>query len=177
PSDFSDRATYTTSGVAENLNQGKISAALHAYNADPAAGSIGYIVCDDTGLAGHSSALGWRGLGNADGDQVACTPGVDGVKIWANLGFPYATYILTDKGEPGDIPWTLCKLGASSFASSSNHVLTLDKTCVTGIVAGPIVNIDQSGVATQISQSFSPTARLVTRHPVDKLHWACATRD
>jgi hypothetical protein len=177
PTDFSDRATYTTSGVAQNLNQGKISAALHAYNADPAASAIGYIVCDDTGLAGHSSALGWRGLGNADGDQVACTPGVDGVKIWANLGFPYATYILTDKGEPGDIPWTLCKLGANSFASSSNHVLTLDKTCVTGIVAGPIVNIDQSGVAIQISQSFSPTARLVAHHPTDKLHWACVTRD
>jgi photosystem II stability/assembly factor-like uncharacterized protein len=185
PTDYSDRATYTNSGVAQNLNQGKMSAALHAYNADPSASAIGYIVCDDTGLAGHSSALGWRGLGNADGDQVACTPGSNGVKIWANLGFPFSTYLLTDTGVPGDIPWTPCKLGASGFASSSNHVLSLGKTCIAGTVtnpaanpsSGPIVDIDQGGIATQISQVFAPTAKVVAVSPVDKLHLACVTRN
>src|SRR5262249_11950484 len=185
PTDFGDGATYTNSGVAQNLNEGKITAALHAYNADPVASSIGYIVCDDTGLAAHSSAVGWRGLGNADGDRVACTPGADGVKIWANLGFPFFTRLLTDKGEPGDLPQTLCTLGANNFLSTSNHVLTLGKTCVTGTgtatntgtAPGPIVNIDQSGVATQISQAFPNLGQVVAASPVDPTHLACVTRD
>ncbi|HEX6702773.1 MAG TPA: hypothetical protein VF101_18750 [Gaiellaceae bacterium] len=177
PTDFSDGTTYTNSGVAQNLNHGKMSAALHQYNADPSASAIGYIVCDDTGLSAHTGALGWRGLGNADGDQVACTPGSDGVKIWANLGFPYATFLITDTGVPGDVPWTLCKLGASNIASTSNHVLTLDKKCVTGIQAGPIVRIDQSGVATQISQVFAQPVKAVAASTVDGTLFCCATQD
>jgi hypothetical protein len=177
PTDFSDGTTYTSSGVAQNLNQGKISAALHGYNADPTASAIGYIVCDDTGLAGHTSALGWRGLGNADGDQVACTPGSDGVKIWANLGFPFFTYLLTDHGAPGDIPWTPCMLGTSNITSTSNHVLTIDKKCVTGIQAGPVVVIDQGGVATQISQVFTQPVKAVAASTVDSTLFCCATQD
>jgi hypothetical protein len=177
PTDFSDGPTYTTSGVAQNLNHGKTSAALHAYNADPSASAIGYIVCDDTGLAAHTSALGWRGLGNADGDQVACTPGADGVKIWANLGFPFFTYLLTDTGVPGDIAWNPCRLGTNNITSSSNHVLTIDKKCVTGIAAGPIVSIDQAGVAGQISQVFAPAVKTVAASTVDSTLLCCATQD
>ena len=177
PTDFSDGITYASSGVAQNLNQGKISVALHAYNADPDASAIGYIVSDDTGLAAHTSALGWRGLGNADGDQVACTPGSDGVKVWASLGFPFFTYLLTDKGVPGDIPWTPCKLGVNGITSSSNHVLTIDKRCVAGIQAGPVVKIDQAGVATQISQGFAPAVKAVAASTVDATLFCCATGD
>lgn len=177
PTDFSDETTYTTSGVAQNLNQGKISAALHAYNADPGASAIGYIVCDDTGLAGHTSALGWRGLGNADGDQVACTPGSDGVKIWADLGFPFFTYLLTDRGEPGDITASPCRLGTSTITSTSNHVLTIDRQCVTGIQTGPVVRIDEGGVATQISQVFTQPAKAVAASIVDATLFCCATQD
>jgi len=183
PTDFSDRVAYATSGVAQNLNQGKISAALHAYNADPSASAIGYIVCDDTGLAAHSSALGWRGLGDGDGTQVACTPGSDGVKVWANIGFPFSTLLVTDKGTPGDTSFgTGCKLNGNGFASQSNHVLTLDKKCMVGIEAtantdtGPIVDIDQTGIATQISQVFSPAAKVVAASPNDPQHRACVTR-
>lgn len=177
PTDFSDGNTYTSSGVAQNLNHGKMTAALHAYHADPSASAIGYIVCDDTGLAAHTSALGWRGLGNADGDQVVCTPGSNGVKIWANLGFPFATFLLTDTGVPGDIAWTPCKLGTNSIASSSNHVLTIDKKCVTGIQAGAVVRIDQSGVATQISQLFAPPVKAIGASTVDATRFCCATQD
>ena len=185
PTDFDDRATYTNSGVAQNLNQGKMSAALHGYNSDPAVSAIGYIVCDDTGLAAHSSALGWRGLGNGDGDQVACTPGTNGMKVWASIGFPYATYLITDTGVPGDVPWTPCTFNAASFASSSNHVLSLGKTCLTGTmttsgnttVPGPIVNIDQNGIATKISQVFTNFAQVVAASPVDSTFLACVTRD
>ena len=177
PTDFSDGASYTNSGVAQNLNQGKMSAALHAYNADPSASAIGYIVCDDTGLSAHTSVLGWRGLGNADGDQVACTPGSDGVKIWADLGFPFFTYLLTDTGVPGDIGWTPCKLGTNNIASSSNHVLTIDKKCVTGTQAGPIVSIDQTAAATQISQTFAQPVKAVAASTVDPTLFCCATQD
>jgi photosystem II stability/assembly factor-like uncharacterized protein len=185
PTDFDDGATYNaSSGVAQNLNQGKISAALHAYNADPSASSIGYIVCDDTGLAGHSSALGWRGLGNGDDIAVACTPGTDGVKVWACIGYPYQTKIITDQGVSGDNYGSPCTLNGSGFASSSNHVLSLGKTCIAGSVtnpaanppSGPIVDIDQAGIATQISQVFAPTAKVVAASPVDNLHLACVTR-
>ena len=177
PTDYSDGASYTSSGVAQNLNQGKTSAALLGYNADPSASAVGYIVCDDTGLSAHTSALGWRGLGNADGDQIACTPGTDGVKVWADLGYPFSTFLLTDTGVPGDIAWNPCTLAGNAIASSSNHVLTIDKKCAAGIQAGPIVSIDQSGVATQISQSFSPPARALAASTVDATLLCCATQD
>lgn len=185
PTDFDDGVTYNaSSGVAQNLNQGKISAALHAYNADPSASSIGYIVCDDTGLAGHSSALGWRGLGGGDAGQVACTPGSDGMKIWATTQYTNVMNLLTDTGVPGELPVANCTLNSSGFASSSNHVLSLGKTCIAGTVtnpaanppSGPIVDIDQTGIAKQISQVFAPTAKVVTASPVDSLHLACVTR-
>lgn len=177
PTDFNDGINYANSGVAQNLNHGKISSALHAYNADPAASAIGYIVSDDTGLAAHTSVLGWRGLGNADGDQVACTPGVDGVKVWADLGFPFFTFLITDKGVPGDLPWTPCKLGASNIASSSNHVLTSDKKCMTGTQAGPVVIIDQTAIATQVSQVFAQPAKAVAASLSDPTLACCATQD
>lgn len=177
PTDFSDLATYTSSGVAQNLNHGKMTVALHFYNADPSASAIGYIGVDDTGLAGHTSALAWRGMQNADGDAVACTPGTDGMKVWTNLGFPFTTYLLTDTGGDGNLPGVACQLGGNTFASSSNHVLTIDKKCVTGIEAGPIVRIDQAGVATQISQSFAPPVRKLAASTVDGTLFCCATDD
>ena len=186
PTDYDDRATYNaSSGVAQNLDQGKMSAALHAYNADPSVSAIGYIVCDDTGLAGHLSALGWRGLGNGDDIAVACTPGTGGVIVWACIGFPFQTNVLTDQGSPGDNYGTACQLNGSGFWSSSNHVLTLGKTCVTGTattvsnatVPGPIVDINQGGMATQISQAFPNLAQVIAASPVDPTHLACVTRD
>src|SRR5262249_6586630 len=76
-------------------------------------------------------------------------------------------------------------LGGNNFLSTSNHVLTLGKTCVTGTgtatntgtAPGPIVNIDQSGVATQISQVFPNLGQVVAASPVDPTHLACVTRD
>jgi hypothetical protein len=178
PTDFSDGATYTNSGVAQNLNHGKLSSALHAYNADPAASAIGYIVCDDTGLSGHTSALGWRGLENADGTVVATTPGSDGVKVWAGLGFPFFVYLFTDQGNPGDLAFSgAVMLGGSAITSTSSHVLTSDKKCVTGVQQGCVVSIDQSGAATQISQFFSQPPIAVAASPTDLTLFCCATQD
>jgi len=178
PTDFSDGTSYTVSGVAQNLNRGKLTSALHGYNADPGASAIGYIGCDDTGLAGHMSALGWRGLVNADGDSIATTPGSDGVKIWANLGFPFATRLVTDHGDPGELPFPAAiVVGATAISSSSNHVLTTDKKCVTGVDQGFVVKIDQSGTAAQISQVFAQPAFSVAACSTDATLFCCATKD
>jgi hypothetical protein len=178
PADFGDGATYTASGFAQNLNHGLVASALLAYNADPAASAIGYIVCDDTGLSGHTSALGWRGIENADGTAVATTPGADGVKVWANLGFPFATGLLTDHGDPGDLPWPAAiTLGGNPIASTSNHVLTIDRKCVTGVQQKCVVRIDQGGVATQISQVFAQPPTAVAASTVDPTLFCCATQD
>src|SRR5260221_9683538 len=104
-------------------------AALQAYNADPSASAIGYSACDDTGLAGHSSALGWRGLGGGDASQVPCTPGSDRIKIWATTQYTNVMKLLTDPGVPGEFPVANCTLNGTGLARSNNQVLSLRHTC------------------------------------------------
>ncbi len=133
PADYDDGMTYTVSGVAQNYNQGKLTSALRHYGADPIASAIGYIGCQDTGVSGHTSALGWRGLADADGVAVAATPGSDGVKLWAQIGSPFSTGLITDHGDFAPV-WSLIQLpGGSRVNSTSNHVLSADKKCVSGV--------------------------------------------
>lgn len=133
PADFDDGATYTpTSGVAQNYNHGKLTSALRHYHADPSASAIGYIGCQDTGVSGHTSALGWRGLADADGVAVATTPGVDGVKLWAQIGYPFSTFLATDIGDFSPSATNIQLPSGNGINSTSNHVLSSDHKCLTG---------------------------------------------
>jgi len=134
PTAVNDGTTYDpTSGVAQNLNHGKLSAGVRHYHADPAVGAIGYIGCQDTGIAGHTSVLGWRGLADADGVAVATTPGSDGVKVWEQIGAPFSTGLMTDHGDFAPT-WTAVALaGGDRVNSTSNHVLTIDHRCVAAV--------------------------------------------
>lgn len=133
PADFDDGATYSpTSGVAQNYNHGKLTSALRHYHADPSASAIGYIGCQDTGVSGHTSALGWRGLADADGVAVATTPGADGVKLWAQIGSPFTTFLATDIGDFSPSETNIQLPGGNGINSTSNHVLSSEHKCVTG---------------------------------------------
>jgi len=134
PTDFDDGATYNpASGVGENWNHGKLTSALRHYHADPTASAIGYIGCQDTGIAGHTSALGWRGLFDADGVAVATTPGVDGVKLWCQIGYPFSTFLTTDHGDFSPVASQIALPTGNPINSTSNHVLTSDRQCATGV--------------------------------------------
>jgi len=136
PTQVNDGATYdTTSGVAQNLNHGKLTSGVRHYHADPAAAAIGYIGCQDTGISGHNTSLGWRGLADADGVAVATTPGSDGVKLWAQIGAPFSTSLLTDHGDFAPTGTSVQLPGGARVNSTSNHALTVDRKCVTGINA------------------------------------------
>lgn len=155
PADFSDGDVYTASGVAQNYNHGRMSVALRSYGADPSVSAIGYIGCQDTGLAAHTGALGWRGLQFGDGVAVAATPGVDGVKIWCQLGAPFLLFMLTDRGDFSPIS-SLIQLGPQEdINSTSNHVLTPDGKCVTG--ARPYA-FSLNAVVSGAAQTVTPTS-------------------
>ena len=165
PTDFDDGATYTPSGVAQNWNHGKLSTALRHYHADPAVSAIGYIGCQDTGVSGHTSALGWRGLFDADGIGVATTPGSDGVKVWTQIGSPFSTFLATDRGDFAPLTANILLPGGGGINSTSNHVLTIDRSCVTG--ANPLTNTGPAAIAagvrtvTPASMAFITTGSLL----------------
>jgi hypothetical protein len=159
PTDFSDGTSYAASGVAQNYNHGKLSTALRHYGADPSVAAVGYIGCQDTGIAAHTSALGWRGLADADGVAVATTPGADGVKVWSQVGYPFSTFILTDHGDfaPTFTNIQIVGSGGDGLNSTSNHMLTIDRKCVTG--ARPLTSsstpVTTTGVQTVTPQSMA----------------------
>src|SRR5258708_7432958 len=149
PTDFDDGATYNpASGVAQNYNHGTLTSALRHYRADPSASGIGYFGCQDTGVSGHTSALGWRGLFDADGVAVATTPGADGVKLWAQIGYPFSTFLATDHGDFSPAPSNILLPSGNGINSTSNHVLTPGHNCVTG--ANPRTDTANAAIGTAV---------------------------
>lgn len=156
PADFDDGATYNpASGVAQNYNHGKLTSALRHYHADPAASAIGYIGCQDTGVSGHTSALGWRGLWDADGVAVATTPGGDGVKVWCQVGYPFSTFLTTDHGDFSPTATSIALPTGNHINSTSNHVLTTDHKCVSGI--NPLTDTGNAAIAPGV-QTVTPAS-------------------
>lgn len=82
PSDYDDTELYNNaSAVVQNVSHGKQSNAIYQYNSDPKIGALGYIGCQDTGIAAGDSALMWRGIQDADVRYIAVAQGSDGVKV------------------------------------------------------------------------------------------------
>ena len=158
PADFSDGVKYTASGVAQNLNHGKLSLAVNSYAADPSCGTVGYTGGQDTGLAAHIGTLGWRGLDNDNGDvwAVAAKQGGDGMKVWYRT--PFNTLMITDHGETRPTPVPI-STGAANSGLAGTSALRVDATghCLSG--ANPItalqnpVNPGPSQVATPYSMT------------------------
>jgi hypothetical protein len=137
PAAYDARDSYdTVSPAPQNLNQGKLAAAVQHYHADPSVPAIGYTSCQDTGLAASSGALGWRGMFSVDGDGrgVACTPAANGVVVWLTLGSPFFLNLITDDGSihPPMINTLLDGAAGAYLVSTSNHVLDPNKRCVVG---------------------------------------------
>jgi hypothetical protein len=183
PADFDDRLNYDpASGVLRNLNHGKLAVAVQRYHADPSAPAIGYASAQDTGLAAGGGTLVWRGLVDADGRGLASALGSDGVKVWLDLGFPFAVILLTDQG--GTVPLaTQVLLTGASIVSFSNHIVDANKKCVAGVQpvtasTSFVARIDQSGVAGQVSQNFgTPRIIYVAGSPTDDTLFSCITQD
>jgi hypothetical protein len=156
PTDFSNGVTYTASGVSQNYNHGRLSIALRHYGADPSVSAIGYVGCQDTGLAAYTGTLGWRGLEDADGVAVATTPGSNGVKVWNQSGAPFTTFMLTDVGDFSPTG-SLILLNGERINSTSNHVLTPDRKCVMGarVVTFSTNAVPGPGVHTVTPQSMA----------------------
>jgi hypothetical protein len=157
PSDFSDGSMYTASGVAQNYNHGKTSLALSAYAADPASAARGYSAGQDTGLAGHTGTLGWRGLDDStDAWGVAVAPGADGLKVWYRT--PFDTRLMTDHGETSPA-LVLVSTGAPQSGGSATSTMRVDASgrCLTGIYPTTLL---QSAVNPGTNQVVTPISML-----------------
>src|SRR6266571_4519647 len=130
--------TLTDTFAWQNKDHGKQSSAVYQYASPGAIPALGYIGCQDTGVGAGDSALGWRGIADADGGALAAAPASSGVALWGvlgNFGGWAAFRILRwlDKGEfaPSVVNATL---SGSLLAGKSNYVIGLDGKCLAGVV-------------------------------------------
>ncbi|HEV3198644.1 MAG TPA: hypothetical protein VGZ73_12065 [Bryobacteraceae bacterium] len=136
--DFDELRPYSDLGVYQNYNLGKQSSAVYQYAGDPALAALGYIGCQDTGIAAADGALGWRGIMDADGGSLAMVGAADGVKLWAIggafEGFPsFRVILFTDRGEfaPASA-FTTLGAGGPLIGAPSNYIVGLDQKCLAG---------------------------------------------
>jgi hypothetical protein len=135
---FGEGPTATANGLHQNRNRGKQSSAVYQYTSHPALPALGYIGCQDTGVAAGTGSLGWRGIADADAGACAVAPASDGVKLWGILGafmdWPsFRMRLWTDQRQisPGAVEPKLSP-GGSLIAPTSNLIADLAGNCLTG---------------------------------------------
>jgi hypothetical protein len=138
PPNWNEGATVADNGAWTNRDHGKQSSAVYQYAAPPTEPGVSYIGCQDTGIGAGGTALGWRGIMDADGGSIAAATGANGVSVWANTGWwsgwPLFRIVrFLDRGEYNPA-WGFCTLGGSFLAGTSNHVTDLGGRCLAGAV-------------------------------------------
>lgn len=161
--DFNEDLSYTNSGVPQNLNHGKQSSAVYQYASHANISALGYIGCQDTGVNGGNTALGWRGLADADAGAIAATSGADGVIVWGVWGSfggwaAFRMHRWLDKGEytPGLKACTLGS-GGSLLATKSNYIVGVDNNCLAGTTVRDSEGTLTTAVAAAGSQTVTPS--------------------
>jgi hypothetical protein len=135
PEEYNEGAAYLPNAAAiQNLNHGVQSSAIYQYTGEPTVAALGYIGCQDTGIASSSGSLGWRGMTDADGGAIAVARSTDGVIIWGNLGSPFSTALWRDTGDYSFAWLGGAHLGAGGpgINASANFILGLDNNCLGG---------------------------------------------
>ena len=161
--DFDELDNYTNSGYYQTFDHGKQSSAVYQYNSDPALAALGYIGCQDTGVAAATGAPGWRGIADADAGSIAMAQGSSNVVVWGNLGeySPPAFRIVTwnDDGSysPGGAFATLGS-GGPIVSGPSNYVTGLDGNCLAGLVVQDSNRTLSSAITTTGVQSATPSS-------------------
>jgi len=185
PPDYNEGTTTADTFAWQNKNHGKQSSAVYQYASHPSIVALSYIGCQDTGVAAGDSALGWRGIADADGSAIAAAPASNGVAVWGMIGayrdWP-AFRILRwlDRGEFAP-SYVFATLSGSLLNGTSNYVVGVDNKCLAGVIVQPnrlmVVRIDEAGAATQISQDFVAQGNVFTVavHPMDPNILYCAT--
>ena len=139
PSTWNEGPTVVDSGAWMNRDHGKQSSAVYQYASPPTQPALSYIGCQDTGIGAGDSALGWRGIFDADGGSIAASIGPTGVSVWGSTGWwsgwPLFRIVhFNDRGEYNPA-WSFCTLSGSFLAGTSNQVTGLDGNCLAGAVA------------------------------------------
>ncbi len=158
---FDELDNYTDLGLRQTLNHGKQSSAVYQYNSDSGVSALGYIGCQDTGVAAGAGALGWRGIIDLDFSSIAIAQGSNSVIVWA-YSFSYAeTMIFFDKGEyaPNSKAVTLGVGGAAPVTGMSNFVAGLDKKCLAGLEVQETTTLSAAIIATGL-QTATPSAMI-----------------
>jgi hypothetical protein len=140
PSTWNEGATVLNNGAWTNRDHGKQSSAVYQYASPPTQPALSYIACQDTGINAGNTALGWRGIMDADGGSIAAATGTNGVSVWANTGWwspGWPLFRIThflDRGEYNPA-WSFSTLGGSLLTATSNQLTGLDNNCLAGVLA------------------------------------------
>jgi hypothetical protein len=128
PNGFNEEAAVDPrNGWIQNLNHGLQASACRNHATPRDLPSLGYIVCQDTGMAAGVQR-GWHNICDADAGSVAATPGADGVKVWYGIQVPSQTFLCTDDGTltPNNVRVVLDDGGADISNSDQSFERGLD---------------------------------------------------
>lgn len=163
PAAYNEGEALTDTYAWQNKDHGKQSSALYQYASPADMPALSYIGCQDTGVAAGTSALGWRGIADADAGAIAAATQTDGVAVWGSLGAfgSWPSFRLTrwlDKGEFAPAS-SFCSLSGSLMAGQSNLIVGLDKKCLTGaIVQDSNTTLANPIVANAAAQAATPAS-------------------
>ncbi|TXC99501.1 hypothetical protein [Streptomyces sp. ISID311] len=158
PADFNEREPLGDSAAWQNLNHGKQSSAIYQFASDPRLPAVSYVGCQDTGIQAGTSALGWRGVADADGAQVAMAPGANGVVLWATLGayegWPAFRIGRWEDHREASPSMSFAALNGSLLTARSPFVVGLDDKCLAGVV----VRDTSTTLTSAVTASTTPQA-------------------
>lgn len=144
PADYNELYGTPDTFAWQNLNHGKQSSAVYQYASDPLFAELSYIGCQDTGIAGGNSSLGWRGFFDGDTMTIAMARTNNGVTVWAITGDTggwagFHMICVNDQGsfQPTSVSAKMGGVGsllAQNTSSGSNLAVGIDKKCLAGVI-------------------------------------------
>jgi hypothetical protein len=140
PPDWDQGLAYTDTWAWQNYNHGLPSVACYQFASDPGIAALGYLACQDTGLAAGSGGAVWRSLSDADHNSIAAARGAGAMHVWTNNGWwnLWSLFVISafkDKGDYGPSAAVFATLGAggSTMQANSPFAVGTDGKCLAGV--------------------------------------------
>ena len=130
PPDWDDGLWYTDTWAWQNYNHGMPSVACYQFASDPGIPALGYLACQDTGLAAGTGGGVWRTLFDSDHNSCAAARGDDSMHVWTNSGWwnDWSLFLITYFKDTGDYgaAWGFATLGAGGSTMQGNSPFVVD---------------------------------------------------
>ena len=171
PSDWDQSLTYTDTWAWQNYNHGMAGVACYQFASDPGIAALGYLACQDTGLAAGTGGAVWRSLSDADHNSIAAVRGPEAMHVWTNNGWwnlwsLFDIVAFKDNGDYGPSAWSFATLGTggSTLQANSPFVVGTDGNCLSGVTVRDSDRTSKTAVVTPGAVTITPSS-MVGRLP------------